>query len=76
MKGEITMEVKDADVLYFDSENGLTYKVEVINVNDYREPSMKYAIDLIDGNGRRFSDAYGDVRFVGQDFIDKCRKEL
>jgi hypothetical protein len=76
MKGEITMEVKEDDVLYFDSENGLTYKVEVININDFREPSMKYAIDLIDCNGVRYSEYYGDITFVGQDFIDKCRKEL
>lgn len=70
------MEVKEDDVLFLDSENGLTYKVEVININDYREPSMKYVIDLIDCNGVRYSEAYGDVAFVGQDFIDKCRKEL
>jgi hypothetical protein len=69
------MEVKEDDVLYFDSENGMTHKIEIININDYREPSMKYAIDLIDCNGVRYSEYCGDI-FVGQDFIDKCRKEL
>lgn len=68
--------INEGDVLYLDSENGFTYKVEVININDFREPSMKYAIDLIDCNGVRYSNIYGDVMFVGQDFIDKCRKEL
>lgn len=76
MKGENIMEVKEDDILYLDSENGLTYQIEVVNINDYREPSMKYAIDLIDCNGVRYSEYYGDITFVGQDFIDKCRKEL
>jgi hypothetical protein len=68
------MVVNKGDVLYLDSENGLRYKVEVININDYREPSMKYAIDLVQENGARYTDAYGDYAFVGQDFIDKCYK--
>jgi hypothetical protein len=50
----------------------MKYTVEVISVNDFREPSMKYAIDVIDCNGVRYTDAYGDYAFVGQDFIDKC----
>lgn len=70
------MVVNKGDVLYLDSENGLRYKVEVVNVNDFREPSMKYAIDLVQEqeNGARYTDAYGDYAFVGQDFIDKCYK--
>jgi hypothetical protein len=66
------MVVNKGDVLYLDSENGMKYTVEVISVNDFREPSMKYAIDVIDCNGVRYTDAYGDYAFVGQDFIDKC----
>ena len=64
----------EENVLYLDSENGMRYTVEVISVNDFREPSMKYAIDLVDCNGVRYSDCYGDYYFVGQDFIDKCYK--
>ena len=68
------MVVNKGDVLYLDSENGMKYTVEVISVNDYREPSMKYAVDMVDSNGARYSDCYGDYAFVGQDFIDKCYK--
>ena len=68
------MVVNKGDVLYLDSENGMKYTVEVISVNDYREPSMKYAVDMVDGNGARYSDCYGDYAFVWQDFIDKCYK--
>ena len=64
--------VKEGDVLYLDSENGMTY--EVINVNDFREPSMKYAIDIIYSTDVRYTDIYEDYAFVGQDFIDKCYK--
>jgi hypothetical protein len=53
------MVVNKGDVLYLDSENGMKYTIEVVNVNDYREPSMKYAIDMIDGNGVRYTDACG-----------------
>ena len=79
MKGiEINMVVNKGDVLYLDLKHGLKYMkytVEVISVNDYREPSMKYAIDMVDGNGVRYSDCYGDYAFVGQEFIDKCYKK-
>lgn len=68
--------VKEDDILWLDSENGLTYRVEIININNWREPSMKYAVDLMDCNGVRYTEAYGDYYFCGQDFIDKCRKEL
>lgn len=67
--------VSKGDVLYLDSDNGLRYQVEVLSVNDFREPSMKYAIDLVDSNGARYSDCYGDITFVGQDFIDKCYRK-
>lgn len=68
------MKVEKDDVLYFDSENGLTYRVEIVSINEFRPPENKYAIDLIDPNGNSYYDAYGDFAFVGQDFIDKCRK--
>lgn len=68
------MIVNKGDVLYLDSENGMRYTIEVISVNDYREPSMKYAIDMVDSNGARYSDCYGDYAFVEQDFMDKCYK--
>lgn len=68
------MIVRENDVLKMDSENGMTYTVEIISINEFRPSDEKYAIDLIDGNGNRYSDSYGDVYFCGDDFINNCYK--
>jgi len=68
----IKREIKPRDRLIFHSENGRDYIVEVCNVNDFREPSMKYAIDLINPNGVSYYELYGDWFFCGDDFINKC----
>ena len=52
------------------SSNGMDYDIEVINVNDYREPDMKYGVDIFDENGIYA----GDVTFVGEAFLSKCEK--
>ena len=52
------------------SENGMDYSIEIINVNDFREPSMKYGADVYDANGNYA----GDVMFFGDDFLKKCQK--
>ena len=62
--------VNVGDKYILHSSNGMDYNIEVVNVNDFREPSMKYGIDVYDGNG-----AYaGDVLFVGEDFFNNCEK--
>lgn len=62
---------KVGDKFILHSENGMDYSIEIINVNDYREPSMKYGIDMFDENG-----AYvGDVLFVDDAFLNKCEKK-
>ena len=62
------IKVRDKFVLH--SSNGMDYDIEVVSVNDYREPSLKYGIDVYDGNGTYA----GDVMFVGEDFLSKCEK--
>lgn len=52
------------------STNGIDYSIKVVNVNEFREPSLKYGIDVYDGNGTYA----GDVIFVGEDFLSKCEK--
>ena len=60
--------VGDKYILHY--VNGMDYDIEVINVNNFREPPMKYGIDMYDGNG-----AYaGDVIFVDDAFLNKCEK--
>lgn len=62
--------VNVGDKFIFNSENGMQYKIEIVNVNHYREPSMIYGADIYDCNG-----VYaGDVMFFGEDFIQKCVK--
>lgn len=62
------MEVRVGDKLKIDLEDGTTYDIIVVNINNFRPPKEKYGIDLWDENGTYF----GDVVFVGQDFMDKC----
>lgn len=69
------MKIKKNDNLFFDSENGLTYKINIISINNFRPPNMKYAIDFIDPNGISDFETYGNYYFCGQDFIDKCRRK-
>ena len=59
------MEIKVNDKFVFHSRNGIDYRIEVININEFREPSMKYGCDIWDGNGTYA----GDVTFVGDDFF-------
>ena len=61
---------KVGDKYILHSSNGINYDIEIINVNDFREPSLKYGIDVYDGNGTYA----GDVMFVGEDFLSKCEK--
>lgn len=61
---------KVGDKYILHSINGMDYSIKVVNVNNYREPSLKYGIDVCDSNG-----VYaGDVMFVGDDFLSKCEK--
>lgn len=67
-------QIKLNDVFYLDSENGHTYTIIIVNINDFREPSRKYACDVWDGD--ILAD---DLMFFGDDFFndnkDKLRKE-
>jgi hypothetical protein len=60
------VEVGDRYIL--NSENGLCYDVEIVNVNHFREPDRIYAIDVY----HKGTSIYRDVVFVGDDFINKC----
>lgn len=62
--------VRVGDKYVLHSSNGMYYKIEIVNVNNFREPSMKYCADVYDGNG-----VYaGDVMFFGDDVLSKCEK--
>ena len=62
--------VKVGDRYILHSENGTDYDIEIVNINEFREPNMKYGADVYDSNG-----VYaGDVTFFGDDFLNKCEK--
>ena len=66
------MEIKVNDKFIFHSENGMNYRIEVININNYRDPCEKYACDIWDGN-----DNYaGEVTFVGDDFFNNYESQF
>jgi hypothetical protein len=61
---------KVGDKYILHSSNGMDYNIEIINVNNFREPPMKYGADVYDGNG-----VYaGDVMFFDDAFLSKCEK--
>lgn len=61
---------KVGDKFILHSESGMDYSIEIININNFREPDMKYGADVYDGNGIYA----GDIMFFGDDFLNKCEK--
>ena len=59
------------DKFILHSENGKDYIIEIVNVNEYREPSLKYAADVWDGEENH----PGDVMFFGDEFFEKSKIE-
>lgn len=57
------MDIKVMDRVVITANNGQKFHGRVANINDFREPSMKYAVD-VDGYDE-------DVVFVGEDRIEK-----
>jgi hypothetical protein len=61
---------KTGDKFVLHSSNGMDYKIEVVNVNNFRPQDEKYACDVWDCNG-----VYaGDLMFFGDDLLGQCEK--
>lgn len=66
------MDIKKNDKFILHSSDGTDYRMEVININEYREPSAKYGLDVYNADG-----VYaGDVMFFGDNFFEKNRDKL
>lgn len=66
------MQVNRGDKFILHSENGKDYEIRVVNVNEYREPSMTCGCDVfLDGVS-----VNEDIWFCGEDFLlsEKCEK--
>lgn len=61
---------KVGDKFILHSANGKKYHIEVVNVNVYREPAMRYAVDVSNEDGMH-SD---DFMFVSDDLLCQCEK--
>lgn len=66
------MDIKVGDTYIFHSSNGMDYKICVVNINNFRDPSSKYGCDVYDGNGNYA----GDVMFLGDDFFGLHRDKI
>lgn len=66
--------IKVGDWFKFNSSTptpyGKSFEIKVVNINNFREPSMRYGVDIYDQNGL----CEGDIKFVGDDFF-KINKE-
>lgn len=59
------MDINVGDRFIWHSTSGIDYKIEIVNINDFREPDMRYALDVWDSDGK----SLGDVIFTGDDFF-------
>ena len=65
--------VKVGDRFILHSQEGHDYTMEIVNINDYREPDMKYAFDAYDENGNSISN---DVLFCGDELLNTCERVM
>ena len=63
--------VNVGDKFILHSQDGHDYAIEIVNINDFREPDMKYAFDAYDEKGNPISN---DVLFCGDELLNKCER--
>ena len=61
-------EISVNDKFIIHGKNGIDFSAKVININNYREPGAKYAIEVLDLDGNMYGN---DYQFVGDDFFSK-----
>lgn len=62
--------IKVGDRFKLHSENGMVYKIVIVNINEFRELSMKYGANVYDENGNSLD----NVMFFDDEFLEKCEK--
>ena len=68
------MVVNVGDKFEFRSSDKTLYYIDVVNINTFREPDLRYAVDVYI-NGEVVNDN-GDVTFLPENFFNKYEKEL
>ena len=66
------MDIKVDDKFVLHSANGKDYKITIVNVNDYRPPNQRYAVDVYNDQGHY----PGDIMFIGDDFFLDNKEKL
>lgn len=64
------MNIGDEFILH--SENGRDYTIEIVNANECREPSLRYAADVWDDEGN----CPEDLMFFGDEFFEKNKSKI
>lgn len=59
------MEINVGDKFILHDTSGYDYSFEIININNFREPSMRYAVQAYDPYGKPCDELY----FIGDDFF-------
>lgn len=59
------MDINLDDKFILHKPNRTDLRIKVVNINDFRPPDMKFALEVFDENGN----AFDDVCFVGDDFF-------
>lgn len=60
------------DIFILHSENGRDYTIEIVNVNECREPWLRYAADVWDDEGN----CPEDFIFFGDEFFEKNKSKI
>ncbi len=69
---EMISNIQVGDVYILHSEDGNDYEIRLFNINECREPSMKYAVDWFYNN----KPVNKDVIFIGDEFFIKNINKL
>lgn len=61
------MKYKIGDHLVLHSQDGNDYYIKIVNINEFRPSTEKYAVDMY------LNDIYyGDIYFCGDELLNKC----
>lgn len=68
---EESLSIEVGDTFRLNSSNGHTYVMQVVNINEFRDPANRYALDVFDETAKAWSP---DLHFCDSAFLAKCKK--
>ena len=64
---------KVGDCYFLHSEDGNTYIIKIVNINEYRPPDMLYATDVYNSDGKK---CWDDFVFLSDYFFELQKDRL